>query len=265
MRQSIRDCDLECERGSLDGVAGEGESLSRRAKHRLLEAGLARSAPYYRRRLENQGFSIVSNDCWGAAVYEHLGLAYKTPFVGLFLAAPCFVRLLADLRGYLASSLEFVDDSRYAYLERERRRTSDPYPIGLLGGDVELHFVHYPKRGVAREKWERRVERVDYESLFIKLSADKDLCIREHLEIFDAMPYANKLCLTDRPYPGIRSAVRIPGYVSNGATMYPVCLPYVNVVRWLNGGPVRRQRPWPRSRNLEPSRDGPREPRHNDQ
>lgn len=210
----------------------------------MLEAGVTGSRPYYRRRLHNRRFSIISNDCWGAAVYQHLELGYRTPFVGLFLTAPCFLRLLADLHGYLSSPLEFIEQSGYAYLERGRRERVTPYPIGLLGGDVELHFVHYPTAEAALEKWQRRVERVDYDNLFVKLSADKDLCTYDHLKAFDATSYAHKLCLTAHSYPGIDSAIRIPGYVSNGSTMYRVCLPHVNVIRWLNGGPARRRAQW---------------------
>jgi uncharacterized protein (DUF1919 family) len=228
--------------GASSGILLDDEPLMRRVEHRALVAGLAGSAPYYRKRLHNRDFSIISNDCWGAEVYQHLDLPYRTPFVGLFLAAPCFLRMLGDLPGHLGGSLEFIEQSGYPYLERARRRSPRPYPVGLLAGAVELHFVHYETEQEARAKWERRVERVDYDNLFVKLSADKDLCTRDRIEQFDAMPYSRKLCLTARPYAGIDCAVRVPGYVSNGATMYRVCLPHVNVVRWLNGGQASRRR-----------------------
>jgi uncharacterized protein (DUF1919 family) len=231
-------------RSSSQEVPAEDDPpLFRRVKHRALAAGVAGSAPYYRRQLRNREFSIISNDCWGAEVYQHLGLAYRTPFVGLFVAAPCFLRLLADLQRYLASPLEFREQSAYADLERDRQRSALRYPLGMLGGDVELHFVHFSTRREAREKWDRRVGRVDYDNLYLKLTADKDMCTPRHVEAFDSLPNSHKLCLTLRPYPHVDSAIRVPGYVSNGSTMYRVCLPHVNVLRWLNGGAAQRRRP----------------------
>jgi uncharacterized protein (DUF1919 family) len=221
-------------------VPGARWRLARRAQHGALAAGLGCSARYYRGRLKSERFSIVSSDCWGAAVYQHLRVRYQTPFVGLFLPAPCFLELLSDVRGYLGSPLEFAEESRYAELESERRR-GRAYPVGLLGGRVEVHLAHYATWAEAREKWQRRCDRVDYDNLFVKLSADKDLCTPEHVRRFDAMPYANKVCLTARSYPDVRSAIRIPGYVRDGATMYRLSLPHVNVVRWLNGGRARRR------------------------
>jgi uncharacterized protein (DUF1919 family) len=51
-----------------------------------------------RMRVHDPEFTIVSNNCWGAHIYQNLGEPYRTPFVGLFLAPECYLRLLKRLR-----------------------------------------------------------------------------------------------------------------------------------------------------------------------
>jgi len=40
-------------------------------------------------KIDNHNFSIISSNCVGAKIYQEFGLPYKTPFVGVFLFAPC--------------------------------------------------------------------------------------------------------------------------------------------------------------------------------
>jgi uncharacterized protein (DUF1919 family) len=223
-------------------LANDAETLKTKLWRRLLAQRARALAPVYRRRLAGASFTVVSNDCWGAMVYEQLGIPYQTPFVGLFVMAPCFLRLLEDLEGYLGAPIEFVETSRYPALEQARRGAdARRYPIGLLRGDVELHFVHYATAEEAEGKWTRRVARVDWDRLFVKLTGDKDLCDQACMRAFDRLSYADKVCFTARPWPGIESAVRIPGYVANGAHMYPASLLHFSVLRWLEGRSPRRR------------------------
>lgn len=194
-----------------------------------------------RRRLTNHDFTIVSNDCWGAEVYRHLGVPYNTPFVGGFLFAPCYIRLLKDLRRYLTGPVEFTGVSRYESVNQERARDEAPaYPIAVLGGDVEIHYNHYTEEE-AREKYLRRVERMNWDNLFVKTCSGKELWTTELLEEFDALEYPRKLCLTHQEYPTVDSAVRIRWYSTNGTSLFSICLPQFDLVGWLN----REAEPWP--------------------
>jgi uncharacterized protein (DUF1919 family) len=189
-----------------------------------------------RRRIRPEPFTIVANDCWGPEVYQHLGRPYATPFVGLFVQGPCFIRLISDLDHYLGAELEFTERSRYDDVNGPRDRGEVPLtPMGVLGGDVEIHFVHLPSEHEARDKWQRRVERINPERIAVKACSGKDGFTDELLREFDALPFERKVVFTDQPVPGVGSAVVLSPYVTNGALQFPYSRGRFDVIRWLNG------------------------------
>ena len=48
------------------------------------------------------------------------------------------------------------------------------YPIGKLGNDVEIHFLHYKSETEAQEKWNRRLKRMNFNNILFKFS-DNDM------------------------------------------------------------------------------------------
>lgn len=198
-----------------------------------------------RRRLQRPDFSIVSDDCWGGEVYKALERPFRTPFIGLLIGHDSYLRLLEDLESRLARPLELVlaGDVEFG--------PGDPgaaphVPVGYLGGDVEIRFLHYGSVAEVREKWQRRLERLDFARLFVKFAGDTKpyrtpLC---ELERFDALPYASKVCFTTGETQ-LASAVRVRHPTSDGALMFSRSLPHFDVVGWLNGtagdpGPMHR-------------------------
>ena len=41
--------------------------------------------------------SIITNNCYGTQYYTDENYEYKTPFIGLFLFAPCYINLFRKL------------------------------------------------------------------------------------------------------------------------------------------------------------------------
>ena len=56
-------------------------------------------------KLQNKNFVIISNNCFGGQAYRSLQLPYNTPFVGLFLYGPCYLKLLQNFGFYLNQDL----------------------------------------------------------------------------------------------------------------------------------------------------------------
>jgi len=142
-------------------------------------------------RIKDKNFTIISNDCWGGEVYKDLGLEYTTPFVGIRLFAPCYIKLLKNIKGYIESPLTWISVSRYHSVNEEREKRF--FPIGLLKDDVEIHFFHEASEAQAQEKWNRRVKRINWDNLFIKFAGDKDLCDEQLTALPPAMRYAHSL------------------------------------------------------------------------
>ena len=193
-----------------------------------------------RARLRSRDFTIVSNNCWGAHVYQQLGIPYQTPFVGLFLTPECYVTLVPRLRWYLSQQVRFVKKSKYERINEFREKQGRLYPIGRIGDDVELQFLHYQSESDATEKWTRRAARVTHDDsrLFFKF-CDRDGCTRQQLESFDTSPVAHKVIFISTPSPSLTNAVWIP---SGGATQVPdglqlsrISPAYFDVVGWING------------------------------
>ena len=154
----------------------------------------------YQKRLTNQGMSVISANCVGAFILHDLNQPFNSPFVNLYLDPSDFVRYLQNIEFYQAQPLQF-------------KQTEKPYPVGMLG-DLEVHFMHYHSEQEAKEKWEARSQRLDFNNLFIMMT-DKDGgkgAKYEHLQAFDNLPYPNKVVFTHKPYPELESAFYIKGF-----------------------------------------------------
>lgn len=179
----------------------------------------------------DEPFTVLANDCWGGDAYQSLGLVYATPFVATRIFAPCFITLLQDLDYLLEQPLHFVHNSRYDFMNDWQ--ATKPYPLALLGGAVEVHFLHESDAATARLNWERRRRRMRRDNLFVKFSEDPGVCTREHLEAFQHLPYDYKVCFTCRPYPDLPACLPIPSYFVEGAPMFHLSRQCFDVVRWL--------------------------------
>lgn len=193
---------------------------------------------YLRKRVKNRNFSIISNNCLGGSIYQDLGLKYTTPTIGLFFYAPCYIKMLKNLDFFLKSEIKFINKSKYddANINRE---IGKKYPIGLLGEEIEIHFVHYATPQEAEKKWNTRLQRLNMDNLFICFS-DRDLCEPKHIKEFENLPFKNKVCFTAKMYPNYRSTVWLRSFkkephIGDIINDYPeVFKKFFDVANWLN-------------------------------
>lgn len=194
-----------------------------------------------KKRLNNNDFTMVSSNCIGSRFYQELVIPYNTPFVGLFIYAPCYIKMLGDLEYYLKSDLTFIAKSKYDEILPPEKRDRG-YPIGQLG-DIEIQFLHYHAESEVKEKWTRRIKRMNKENIFVTFT-DRDLCTEEHLNQFERMNIPRKVCFTAKEYPEIKSSVWVNEYknephVGDLYTEYYNLKKHFDFVDWLNGGTGR--------------------------
>ncbi|MBC6697795.1 DUF1919 domain-containing protein [Hymenobacter puniceus] len=185
------------------------------------------------RLITNRDFTIFSNDCWGAELYKYLDLPFNTPFVGLFLMAPCYLEFLRNPRFYVSQGTIFQHKSRYSIINQLREE--NPYPLATLGSKVEISFLHYSSEEEAREKWCRRVARINWNNLLVKFDGSKDGATPALVHEFEQMPY-RRLLLVKEPVPGSTTAVVVPNYTNNGSHMFLNSLPNYDFINWVNTG-----------------------------
>jgi uncharacterized protein (DUF1919 family) len=183
-------------------------------------------------------FTIVSNNCWGAHVYQALRIEYRSPFVGLFIPPKSYLELLRRFDRYIRSDLTFTNESSSASINAWRDRERLHYPIGLLDGKLELHFQHYAGENEARSKWRRRCQRIspDPERWFFKFD-DREGATAEDILDFCGLPLTNKVCFTRTPYA--LPTIVVPGepgdvQVSDGVALSRISGRYFNTLRWVS-------------------------------
>lgn len=204
---------------------------------------------YYQRqdvqKLENKNFVLISRNCWGGQVYQWLNLPYNTPFVGLFLFGPCYMKLLGNFDEYMNMNLQFCEVSKYpdAY---------NTHPIGLLG-DIEIHFQHYKTKQEAKSKWNRRKARMlkyDKSNYFFSI-CDRRGVTNSDIEEFHKLKYKNKISFSFNKIPSLTNLQHIKfiqdlskkkGAPPNGRKRFKLTFLYFDLVHYLNTGNVLRTR-----------------------
>nr|WP_246354271.1 DUF1919 domain-containing protein [Paenibacillus phytohabitans] len=120
--------------------------------------------------LENNDFSLISDDCWGGFLYKQLGLPYNTPFMWMYIRNNDYLKLISDIYYYLNQKLKFISIPGYNH------------PIGLLD-DVYIFFNHYRNEEEVEGKWKKRLERFNWDNIYYKFSA---VC-EEDVRVFNAI------------------------------------------------------------------------------
>ena len=162
---------------------------------------------WYRMNLKNKTVTILSNNCWGTFMYKYCNLEFNSPFIGLFVFAPDYIKLLEE-PSLIYSDLCFIERSRSKSLEF---LDDKEYPIGLIANDIEIHFIHYKDEDEAYAKWSRRVKRINWDNLIVKF-CDRDQCTEDLIRRFDKLPYSHKVCFTAKEYPDIQSVCYLKEY-----------------------------------------------------
>ena len=94
-------------------------------------------------------------------MYHTLGMECLSPFKNLFIEDEDYIKLLQNLCDYLKIPLEFL---RYGTDVHSKAK----YPIMKLG-DIAVHCNHDEKVEDALEKWNRRLQKINYDNLFVEL------------------------------------------------------------------------------------------------
>lgn len=154
---------------------------------------------YAKKSIKSRDFTIISNNCWAGKAYQYFDMPYLSPTVGLYFFADDYIKFVKNLRYYLSRELSFIsaESSKYSEVLKDRNQTDKP--IGVLD-DIEIVFLHYKSEQEAKEKWDRRKKRVNFENIFIKFS-NMNFCTDKHIKEFDELSFANKFVLNIHKEP----------------------------------------------------------------
>jgi uncharacterized protein (DUF1919 family) len=191
-----------------------------------------------RRKLKNKHFSIIGNNCFVGGMYHKYGLKYSSPTIWTYIFPDEYLQFLSRLDWYLTQPLEFVKESKHATSKRFTQLTGKVYPIGLLGEDVEIHFMHYKTEQEAAAKWNSRLKRLCRDNLFVVFS-DSEEFREQHLEAFAGLSFEHKVFFSAKPQVGFAGTVFVRDYASElyvfDVTRNRKYEKYFDLTRWLNG------------------------------
>lgn len=142
---------------------------------------------YRRKHLKNKDFTILCSNCIGGIIYHRLGLEFRSPTVNLWMRQRDFLKLASNL-WKLEKDLIFID-SDYEY------------PVAMLD-DITIYFNHSKTEADARNSWNRRVKRINYDNLFL-IMYDREDITKEDILSLGKIPCRGKLVLSDKVYPDI--------------------------------------------------------------
>lgn len=150
-------------------------------------------------KLKVKDFSVISQNCIGGIFYHDMRMQFLSPTINLFFKAPDFVRFVSNLKYYIS-------------LEPEMR-WEEEYPVGKLD-DVEIYFMHYQSCKEAKEIWNKRKSRINYEKILV-LSTDRNGFTDEIYKKWEEIPYKKILFTVKKQYCK-GEAVAYPEYQKDG-------------------------------------------------
>lgn len=160
--------------------------------------------------------SIISSNCFAGRVMQDLGMQYNTPTLGLYIWYPDYIDFLSNLKYYLTEAkIEFVEHSKYPLGDERRKNWKHWYPIGILGGKVEIAFLHYHTEEEAAEKWYRRASRINWNKLLV-IGMEQNLCTEDDIRAFDKLPFENKTFFSTKELPECKSNCYMKEFANTG-------------------------------------------------
>jgi uncharacterized protein (DUF1919 family) len=135
---------------------------------------------------------IVSNNCYGNLYYQKNNYEYNTPFIGLYIHAPCYMKLLEHFQYYMKIKPKpLLKYSKYGPFT---------YPVATIDDDIEIHFLHEKNIDDAISKWERRKARMlSVDNCLFKL-CDRDSFTYDIGERFCKLPFHRKLLFVSNKF-----------------------------------------------------------------
>ena len=109
-------------------------------------------------QFQDKQVSIISQNCIGGVFYHDMGKEFLSPTINLFFTCPDFVKFVLNLEHYMNQEVQM--------------KWEEEYPVGMLE-DIKISFMHYETCTKAKEDWERRKERINWDNILV-LSTDME-------------------------------------------------------------------------------------------
>lgn len=138
--------------------------------------------------------TIISNNCLAGFIYQDLGLQYKSPTIGLQFTQSDFIKFCRNFPKYTSLNLEECEDDLLSKFKKLGGCKID-FPVGKID-DIPIFFQHYINYKEAKDKWEKRLKRINNKCLFFIFVAH-DYTPKKDLQKFNDIDFPNKLLISN--------------------------------------------------------------------
>lgn len=184
-----------------------------------------------RKSVYNKDFTIISSDCIGGLIYHDLNMKFLSPTINMAIPANSFIKLCENIKYYMN-------------IDPVEIKCDRSYPVMKIG-DVVLECIHYNSFDEAKDKWNTRKQRINYDSLFCIFTA-KDGFDETILPRIEKIGF-EKVLLSNKEYPyewccylkEFRKAEKVGDLTRyTGIFGWKYYDKHFNFIRWFNGEAV---------------------------
>ncbi len=131
--------------------------------------------------------------------------------MGTYFFADDYIRLIQNPKHYLTKELEVINARESDHADVLAELNQIDIPVGKLD-DVEVVMRHYPDPFTAKEKWMRRVDRINWDNIIIKFSY-MSKCTDEHIRLFQKIRGVKKFCFVPREFEDMEDLYVYPSQI----------------------------------------------------
>ena len=142
--------------------------------------------------------TIISNNCMGGVICSRNHMQFKSPTVALQILPEEYLKFCVNLKHYMECDVEEytdISDEHKEYLEKMYGFIPTNFPYGIVD-DIMICFQHYQTFEQARDKWNIRKKRIEWNNIAYLFHAKGIEYIRE-VDKFLTFAPSNSIALTE--------------------------------------------------------------------
>ena len=190
-----------------------------------------------KQKFKNKNVSIISNDCAAGVIYHRLNCRFNSPFINLYIEPSDFIKLLNNFNEFINGEL------------LEDKTGKHGFPVGILKAvsrcpcSIHIYFMHYKTFEEAKECWNRRKQRINYENsrIIFDITSHSDFILEnKHIDIlkkYNYIIFAKKgqcLCCNAKNIFTFKNIDNKPGRIFNYKNGIKKYIDDFDYVRFLN-------------------------------
>ena len=143
--------------------------------------------PIRNRLIKDKNFTLIANTCMGVRTYQLTGCKFNSPFIAVIISPEDYLKICSNLKTYMAQELKFVNYEEWKF--------NDKYQTLCQLGDTKIKFIGKTDFDEVKEKWDKRVKRINYKNLFFMWENTHYPVPANIYNKFLEIPYGTKLII----------------------------------------------------------------------